>query len=241
MPEIFYDSGIKNKINNYMVCLILGSTGLVGSELIKIVSKHSKISRIITLVRNDSGNSSSSSKIEENIVDFNIPDYEAFFEGVDVVFCCLGTTLKQAGSRKAAHAIDFDLVLKLAKMAKKHSVDHFIVVSSMGADTRSANFYLNTKGKMENKIKELNFNHFSSVRPSLLLGERKASRINEKFGEIALNLFGFLLKGKLAKYKAIKAEDVAGAMLQIALFPCEKEFYESNELKDLANQFSSSI
>ena len=131
----------------------------------------------------------------------------------DVVFCCLGTTIKQAGSQRAFLAIDFDLVVSIARAAAAAGARSLVVVSSVGADPASANFYLRTKGEMEQAVGEIGFAKFGIVRPSLLLGDRDEFRPAEALGKIATTLINPFLLGGLAKYRGVDADTVATAMI----------------------------
>jgi uncharacterized protein YbjT (DUF2867 family) len=136
----------------------------------------------------------------------------------------MGTTIKVAGSQDAFMKVDYTYVLNFAQLAKRNGIDKFIVVSSLGADKNSANFYLKVKGDVENDLTRLKFKNLIIVRPSMLLGDRKEFRLGELIGKKIMKGLAFLFVGKLKKYKAIEASTVAKAMLMLS----------KNELSDVA-------
>ena len=133
---------------------------------------------------------------------------------IDVAFCCLGTTIKKAGSQEAFRAVDFDAVVAFAKAARTAGAGSFAVVSSVGASRDSSNFYLRVKGEMEDAIRDLGFDRLTILRPSFLVGDRKEKRPGEGIGIAVAQGLGFLMVGPLQKYRAVRAEQVAAAMLK---------------------------
>jgi len=137
-----------------MNALVVGSTGLVGTELVKLLDTDHKLNKVIALVRKKSG--MAFRKVEEVVVDFeNLPS-QCFGE-IDIVFCCLGTTIKKAGSQGAFIKVDYEYPLSTAKIAKASGVKRFAIVTAMGADSKSSIFYNKVKGNVENALSELNF------------------------------------------------------------------------------------
>jgi uncharacterized protein YbjT (DUF2867 family) len=216
--------------------LVFGATGLTGSYLINELTQNNDYS--VIKVFNRSSQQYNNEKIEEHLVDFNkIHEYAHEFTG-DEVFCCLGTTIKKAGSKAKFFAIDHDLPINIAKICAVNHCDSFIAISSIGANAKSSNYYLRAKGLMEKDILELDFKYTAFVRPSMLLGKRNESRPAESIGKVVMKLFGFLLIGRLKNYKAIHAKTVAKAMIHIlhnqTLFAQkQKHIFESSELKSL--------
>lgn len=137
----------------------------------------------------------------------------------DIAFCCLGTTIGQAGSRAAFRAVDHDLVLRCAGWARRCGVRHLLVVTAVGAAAGSPVFYNRVKGETERDLRALGFERLSIFRPSLLLGARAEHRRGEAIGAQVMPLLSPLLAGPLSMYKAIPARDVALAMLGQALAP----------------------
>jgi uncharacterized protein YbjT (DUF2867 family) len=147
----------------------------------------------------------------ENISDHVMPD------NVDVVFNCLGTTIKNAGSEEAFKRVDFDYVVELATIAKHKQAKKFISISAMGAKTSSKLFYNRIKGMAEDFL--MNDSHIEDVfivRPSLLLGNRKEFRLGETVAKWLMTALNLLFIGNLKRYKAIPAHKVAKAMLNLS-------------------------
>jgi uncharacterized protein YbjT (DUF2867 family) len=211
---------------------VFGTTGLIGGHIINLLSNHNGYQKIYSFARRKSD--SYPSKVEH--VDFSI-DTLKIPETVDDVFVCLGTTMKKAGSKEAFRKVDYELVVEIAKQAKVTKVKHFMVVSSLGADPQTGNFYLKTKGEMEEDVKKLGFEYCGIVRPSLLLGERKEFRFGEKIGIVLFNIFSFIFVGPIKKYKGIKAEDVAKSMIMMAQNGTGIVTVESNILKQIADEY----
>ena len=130
--------------------------------------------------------------------------------------CCLGTTLRQAGSREAFLAVDRDLVLALAATARELGARQALLVSSVGASAQSGNFYLRVKGEAERGLVALGFERVDCLRPGLLLGERSERRRAEAWGQRLMPLANPLLAGPLRRYRAISADVVAGALVALA-------------------------
>jgi uncharacterized protein YbjT (DUF2867 family) len=135
----------------------------------------------------------------------------------DVAICAIGTTMRLAGSQSAFRAVDFDIAVDFALAARGAGVGHMIIVSSVGADPASSNFYLRTKGEMEEAVRSLGFDRLDILRPGLLRGDRGPERrLGERIGVIASPLVNLFLRGGLAKYAAIDARAVATAIVRLA-------------------------
>jgi len=191
--------------------LIAGYTGLVGQEVLKILLSSKKYSRVIALGRRKID--LTHPKLEQQIVDFNSLQIA---EKIDVVFCCLGTTIKQAGSKENFRLVDFQFPLNLALTAKQQGADAFLIITAMGAKKSSMFFYNRVKGEVEEALEHLEFNKLEVLRPSLLLGKRQDSRILESLSIYFMKLLGFLFIGPLKNFKGIHAAAVARAMVYFA-------------------------
>ena len=134
---------------------------------------------------------------------------------VDACVCALGTTIRQAGSREAFLAVDRDLVIRVATIARTLGATRMVLVSSVGASAQSDNFYLRVKGETERALGELGFERLDLLRPGLLLGERSEKRAAEQWGQRLAPLFNPLLRGALRRYRAIAAADVAAAAVAV--------------------------
>lgn len=192
--------------------IIIGATGLVGSTLVKQLLESQAYSKIVLLLRKPLN--ISHSKLIQDTIDFDKLDASKIVG--DDLFCAMGTTLKKAGSKEAQYKIDCTYPYEIGKIAKANGVKQFILVSSVGANFDSSNFYLRTKGDLEKKIQSLNFQNFVSVRPSMLLGNREESRLGEKIGTVLSNILSPFLFGSLRKYHGIEASNVAKAMQKFA-------------------------
>ena len=193
--------------------LVVGSTGLVGSKVVELLKADRNYKAVHLLVRKKAG--SDNSKVAEHVVNFDqLTNYSALFSGVDEIFCCLGTTMKKAGSEEAFYKVDFTYVFETAKLGKAAGVKTFVLNSAMGADAKSAFYYNRVKGEIENKLRELAFEKLVIVRPSLLMGHRKEFRMGEEFGKLMAFVLRPLFNSVLKKYTPVKDIAVASAMIQ---------------------------
>ena len=194
-----------------MKAIVTGATGLIGKELVLQLLEDSRFDEVAVIVRKSTG--IAHSKLKEHVINFDDPQtYKELLRG-DVLFCALGTTIKKAGSQDAFRKIDYQFVVDFASVAAGNGVKQFCVVSSVGAKTGTSNFYLRTKGEMEEAVSKLGFDAVHIFRPSLLLGERGESRPGEKIGEFFFKIFGFLFFGALKRYKPVQGSAVAKAMI----------------------------
>ena len=206
-----------------MKAIILGSTGLIGSALMSQLDADGSFTEVIALVRKLTNKSFS--KAKEVVFDFENPS-DSVFEGFDIVFCCLGTTIKKAGSKEAFRKVDFEYPLIIAQLAKDKGVGKYAIVTAMGADKSSSIFYNRVKGEIESELEKLNFKSLGIFRPSMLLGDRQEFRLGEKIGQAVMNVLSFIIP---ANYKAIQGAKVAESMLKF-----------SKQTKNLGNVIISS-
>lgn len=190
--------------------MVLGSTGLIGSKLVAFLSMDSSVDLIVCPVR--SAKKNLHSNVLEVEINFKDENSIADLPKVEMIYCCLGTTIKKAGSRENFRFVDYELPIAFANWGIKNKVHTYAIVTALGADAKSLVFYNKVKGEVEQKLKEFNFENLNIFRPSLLVGEREENRFGEKIAEKVLNIFNPLLRGDLKKYKAIKGADVAKAM-----------------------------
>lgn len=194
--------------------LIVGATGLIGNELLHILLDSTRYDRVKVLIR--APIDLQHPKLTKVITNFNeLENYEEEF-AVHDLFCCLGTTIKRAGSQEQFRKVDFEYPLEVAKLAKKKGVKQFLIITAMGADHNSSIFYNRVKGEIEEALKKIELPSLHIIRPSLLLGKRNEFRFGEKMAAIMSPLFSPLLMGRLRKYRPIHARDVGNAMYQIA-------------------------
>lgn len=191
--------------------IIIGSTGLVGHQLLGLLSYSDRYTTIFSISRTKPDD------LPDNVIHipFNSGDY-VVPAPCDAAFCCLGTTMKKAGSKEAFLKVDLEMVSQFAKKVIEAGARRFAVVSSIGANPDSSGFYLKTKGQMEEQLKKNSFERLVIVRPSLLLGKRNEQRFGEDIGKMLFSLFRFVFVGSLRKYRGISAEDVAKAMMVLA-------------------------
>ena len=192
--------------------IVIGATGLVGANLVNKLNDAKVYDKVILLVRRKT--ELNHLKLEEKIVDFDTIDSELI--KADDIFCAIGTTLKKAGSKENQYKIDCEYPAKIAQMGKLNGVKQFILVSSVGADKNSSNFYLRTKGELEERIAALNYDAFIVMRPSFIIGERKEFRLGEIIGIFLASLFRPLMIGKLKKYRGVHAIVIAKKMVKLA-------------------------
>ena len=193
--------------------LIIGSTGLVGSQLLQQLLASPCYTKVVSLSRRQLD--FSHPKLISHIIDFeNLTHHVELFKG-DVFFSCLGTTLKQAGSVAAQRKVDFEYQFICAQMAANNAVPHYCLVSSSGANAHSMSRYLKIKGELEQQVKQLGFARLSILQPSLLVGERSELRVAEKFGEVVLPLLTRF--GILKRYRPITGEQVANKLLRVSI------------------------
>lgn len=212
--------------------VVFGATGLVGKELVTELCAGSDFEKIIAVTRKKL--TLSDPKLEQVQID----DFSKLMDLKDklnagVFFCCIGTTIKTAGSKEAFAKVDLEIPKKIAHLTETLSIASLVVISSIGADAASSNFYLRTKGEMEKSVREIYSGKLRIVRPSLLMGNRDEFRFAEKLSGGFMKTFGWMFAGPLKKYRGIYARDVARAMIKISHFKSGKTVYESNELLEL--------
>lgn len=195
------------------IAVVVGATGLVGGHLVDQLLEDHTIKEVKIFVRRAA--SIKHPKLTVHVVDFNNPDTFKNLVTGDMVFSCMGTTIKTAGSQDAQYKVDYTYQFEFAEMASENKVSDYFLVSSSGANSGSMFFYPRIKGQLEEQVKKLGFKKVVIVRPSLLVGERPEERMGEKFGEKFMNMFGSIIPG-LKKYKPILGAQVASAMLNVS-------------------------
>ena len=217
---------------NTRKALLLGASGLIGSHCLDLLLQDEAYDEVITLVRKSLPQTHP--KLTQHIVNFDyLQEHAAWLKAGDV-FCCLGTTIKKAGSQEAFRKVDFSYAYEAAQLAIENGAEHFLLVSSLGADANSSVFYSRVKGELEIAISALPFTAVSLFQPSLLLGERAEFRFGERLAEPVAKALSFLLLGPLRKYRAIEARTVAAAMIKIAKSQSQGvKVYESDRIQEI--------
>ncbi len=193
------------------IVLLAGATGLTGARALDALLEAPDIARVLAVTRRPLGREHS--RLANRIVQFE--NIEAQLKGIscEAALCCLGTTIRQAGSQERFRAVDVEAVLSFARAAKTANARRFVVISSVGANPGSRNFYLRTKGEMEEGLEALGFESLDILQPSMLLGWRAEMRPLELLGVSLMPLVNPLLGGKYAIYRGISASTVGAAML----------------------------
>jgi len=198
-----------------MTICISGASGLVGNEILIQLLNDSRTDKVLVLARNPLG--FGHAKMQVVIVPFDQLEQLDVAEKIDIAFCALGTTLRKAGSKVRQQEIDRDYVISFADFCKKSGVEKMGVVSSIGANEQSSNFYLRTKGEMEHGVNQLNIPVTAFIRPSFLIGPRKEKRPGEKLIQGLLVVLGPLFFGKAKKYRGIHVSKVAQKLIEATL------------------------
>ena len=212
--------------------LLVGATGLVGGLVLEQLLADTYFEKVIVLTRKSLGKSNA--KLKEVLVDFNKLDDYATEIKADAVFCCLGTTIKVAGSKEAFKKVDFEYPFKIAQLAKQNGTSTYLLITALGASTNSMIFYNQVKGELEDEVSKLNFDSFHILQPSLIIGERTESRTGEGIAQKLAPVFDALMIGGLKKYKSITAVQIAKAMVHYSKLNDKGIFkHESDELQKI--------
>lgn len=194
-----------------MNAAISGSTGLVGSHLLRLLCDEPAVVRVYSVGRREPEFAHEKILFAPSALDAppNVP-------AIDTAFCCLGTTIKKAGSQAAFRAVDFDMVVHFARGARNAGARQFGFVSALGANTQSGVFYNRVKGEAEDALIAMGFDSLVIVRPSFLIGERNESRTGERIGIAVSRALSPLMLGPARRYRPVAAADVAACMWRTA-------------------------
>lgn len=214
---------------NNQKAIVIGSTGMVGKELVKKLIENEHYSEIISLVRRPSG--ITNPKLDEHVIDFDKPETWKDLVKGDVLFSALGTTIAKAKSKEEQFKVDFTYQYNVAKIAVENGATSYVLISSAGANSNSKAFYMNTKGKLDEAVQGLPFEYINILRPGQLHGKRTEKRLGEKVG---LSVMYSLNKiGLFKRYKPIKDQKVAKAMIHAAR-KTHSTIYTLDEVHELA-------
>ncbi|MEQ5814289.1 NAD(P)H-binding protein [Marinobacter sp. NFXS11] len=218
-----------------MRVMLLGATGLTGGKVLQGLLGRDEVSQVVALVRHKLP--TLHDKLAQHEVDFDsLEDHAELFD-VDVIICCLGTTIKKAGSQDQFRKVDLGYPMKAGELGRSRGVRAFILMSAIGASSSSTIFYNRVKGELEDALRGLDYPYLSIYHPSLLLGDRKEQRTAEALGIKAMPLVNRLLIGPLDKYRGIEAQTVASAMVNeachLAAEPAAEQVVQTREYDEI--------
>lgn len=219
---------------NNKTALLVGASGMVGRFCLARLLASEHYTQVIVLARSSLG--IEHAKLVEHLVDFEqLDEHKERFIAEDV-FCCLGTTLKTAGSTAAFRKVDLDYPLAVATLAKSQGAKRMFLLTALSSTEKSMFFYNRVKGEVQRKIAELGFDTYHIFQPSMLLGKRRASdkRFGERFAQALFKVVDPLLVGSWRKYRGIEAQAVGEVMVKIAeQAPDGVCYIESDEIQQI--------
>ncbi|HEV2131140.1 MAG TPA: oxidoreductase [Longimicrobiaceae bacterium] len=199
---------------SHRTALLLGATGLVGGHCLNFLLNDEAYGTVSVLGRRPLAREHP--KLEQHVVDFDHLEGFADLIRAHDVFCCLGTTIRKAGSQEAFRRVDFEYPYQSARIAARQGAERFLIVTAIGADPGSRIFYNRVKGEVEEAVKALSFGSVVILRPSLLLGEREELRLGERLAEPVMRVVSPLMLGPLRRYRPVPSRKVAAAMVRLA-------------------------
>jgi uncharacterized protein YbjT (DUF2867 family) len=208
------------EINNKKA-IVLGASGLIGSQLVYLLLKDETFSQVTLFVRKEL--SFSDNKLKQITIEFNdLESYNSEFDG-SVIFLCLGTTRKKTPNLEDYRAIDYGITLRAAKLAKSAGIEEVHLISAIGANSKSIIFYNKLKGEIEEDLIKIGFESTYIYQPSMLIGARDESRPTELIFQKLMPFIDLFMIGKLKKYRSVSKEKLAQAILN----------YQSNTKKGI--------
>lgn len=216
-----------------MIANLIGATGLTGSSLLHQLLDDERFTVVRAFVRRPLY--VTHPKLEPHIIDFKQPDTWRHLVQGDVLFSTLGTTIREAGSQAAQYRVDFEYQYEFARAAADNGISTYILVSSVGANARSSNFYARMKGELDEAVQQLAFQRIVILRPGFLDGKRKENRTGEKIGLMVMRWIGRL--SFLRPWRPIHTDIVAKAMIRGAMSTVPgKTIYTLGEVFELAGE-----
>lgn len=211
--------------------IILGATGLTGGLLLQLLLKDKRYGKIKLFSRSSVG--VANAKIEEHLGD--ITDLETFKNNfnADEVFCCIGTTKAKTPDKELYKKIDFGIPVKAAQLCKENGVDSLIVISALGANSKSNIFYNRTKGEMEDAVIKFQIPKTHILQPSLISGKREERRVGELIFKQLMKVANLVLAGPLKKFKSIHPGDIAKTMVWLANREYGQVIIQSDSIQSL--------
>ncbi len=219
----------KSKSPHGKTALIAGASGLTGGHCLEFLLDTPYYAGVHALVRRPLG--IRHPKLREHVIDFDDPSSICAVANADDIYCCLGTTIKKAGSQEAFRKVDFAYPVALARAAASAGAKRFFIITAMGSNPGSRIFYNRVKGDVEEAMRALPFESVHIFRPSLLLGDRAEVRAAEKIGGVMARFLTPLMVGPLRPYRAIQARAVAWAMVYSAIAHLPGGVMESREIQ----------
>ena len=214
--------------------LLIGATGLTGNHCLNILLNDDEYQSVIVLtrrtldIRHD--------KLTQHIVDFDNLEAASHLIKADDIFCCLGTTIKVAGSKQAFRKVDVEYPTTIAQIAAQNGSAQFLVISAPESSDKSLLFYGRAKAEMEQAVCQFPFNGTYIFRPSLLMGARDKYRLAEGTAIKLFTALPWLLSGSLKKFRPIEAKAVATAMVVAAKSkPHGKQVYQSDQIQAISD------
>lgn len=218
-----------------LTAVVAGATGLVGKQIVDLLLTNDKYVKVITLGRRKLD--IQHPKLEQRIVDFNkLEEHADCFHEADV-FCTLGTTIKQAGSKEAFYQVDYQYPLKLGQLAREQGANQFLIVTATGANAKSRVFYSRVKGEVEQSLMDLKLSSLHIFRPSFLLGDRVEVRFGERVAQAVINVISVILPKLIHKHLAIHVRTVARSMMNVAMSRTSGiHMYDSSQMDEIATR-----
>ncbi len=199
--------------SNKKVAAVFGATGMVGKELVKLLLDDINYSKVKLVTRRAIPVVNPKAEI---IV---LEDFSQLLTveskiAADIFFVCTGTTIKKAGTKENFRKTDYELPVNIAKIAQNLNVRQMVIISSIGVNISSPNFYLRTKGEMEQGVAKEFTGILNFIRPSILLGNREEYRSGEHIASVVMRFLGWIMIGPLKRYRGVKATEVAWQMVE---------------------------
>ncbi len=219
---------------NEQTAVVIGATGLTGNLVVEELLKDNNFKMVRILVRRSVN--IIHPKLKQELVNFDdINDYTKKFGEGDVIFCCIGTTQKKVkGDKLLYEKIDFGIPINAARIGISKGFTKFLIISAIGANANSSNFYLRLKGRTENALKEFPFYNLSIFQPSIINGSRNENRTGETIAQTVMDILSFMFVGPLKKYRAIGANNIAKAMVRASKLQKGVNYYRFDEIMELA-------
>ena len=212
--------------------IILGATGLTGGIVLEKLLRDKRYEKIRLFSRHTVG--IEHPKIEEHLIDlFKLENHQDLFNS-DEVYCCVGTTKSKTPDEEIYRKVDYGIPVAAAKLCRTNNIKTFVVISALGADPESKFFYNRTKGEMERDVLKQEIPHTYLFQPSLISGDRQEKRVFENVAKQVMKAGNYLLRGPLKKYRSIKAEAIAKAMIYVANNRYSAVRIESDEIQEIA-------